>query len=123
MENRIGAPSTSCCIFGAYFNTWLVPAVNSRNMALLEQDKDIIDSTIQGVLKSLPGIVQESLSQARSQLTALPGSSEASNQQNPLLLQWTLWHQLLDNTKVTHILRASGCRLLCWCHTTRRQAE
>ena len=36
-------------------------------MALLDQDKrEIIDATVQGVLQSLKGVIQESIGQARS---------------------------------------------------------
>ena len=51
-------------------------------MALSDQDKrEIIDATVQGVLQSLKGAIQESIGQARS-VDTLPGSS-GSNKDNP----------------------------------------
>ena len=57
MENRIGMPSAPSYILARTWNTWLVLTNNSHNTALLEQDKDIIDSMVQGVLQSLQGLV------------------------------------------------------------------
>ena len=51
-------------------------------MALSDQDKrEIIDATVQGVLQSLKGVIQESMGHARS-VDSLPGSS-GSNEGNP----------------------------------------